>query len=988
LARFVAILLCLTAAGQAALAQAGVVVDEAGRPLSGVQVLVQETNLGAVTDDQGRFQFRNLTGTEVTLQLRMLGYRSLNQTVAVGSTGLRFIMTEAAIQLDQIVVTGTAGGAQKRELGNTVSTISALEMMEIAPIATASDLLTGRTPGVLVRPGSGTAGAGSRIKIRGTSSLTLDTQPLIYVDGVRLDNAVGSGPQIQGGGITSRFNDINPDDIESIEVIKGPAAATLYGTEAASGVIQIITKKGRPGQLDVGVTIRQGVTWFMDPEGRFPTNWYRGPETNDELRSLSIVREENERGVPIFRNGHLQGYGINVTGGEERFRYYVGGDFDRDEGVEKPNVSTRLSGRGNLTVLPHPSIDVVTSLGVTAVRTDLAREESPTSSVTGATKRANPRQLALNPESRGFYARPPEAIWEAFKLSQEVDRFTTSLQLNHRPAGWLTHRLTVGADLVHENNVVLTPFMSPEVAQFFSANAARGSKDVNRRDVTNTTVDYSASVTYEVSNALTSTTSGGAQYYRKLSKYFSASGDQFPAPGVTTVGSAAIRLGDDDQVENVTLGAYAQQQFSLNDRLFVTGAVRLDDNSAFGRDFDVQTYPKVSASWVLSEEPFFNVGIIDVLRLRGAYGASGQQPDAFAAIRTFAPVTGTSDLPTATPQSLGNSELGPERGAELEAGFETALFSDRISLDFTYYHQKTEDAILLAPVAPSTGFPGSRYVNAGEIRNRGVEVLLSVRPIATPSTSWDLAFNVSTNDSKILSLGGLPTIGTTGTSPGGPSAEHREGFPPWSFFVKKVVSADFDASGATINVLCDGGTGIGGAEQGGAPVPCDEAPRVYHGKLEPDVQGSVTSTVTLFERLRLSVLFDFQGGRTQFAEDNWVRCSIYRVCLENYEPTQFEPERIAEVERAGSSFERSIWYTDADFVKLRELSLNYTLPDNWAERIKAKRASITIAGRNLHTWTSWQQLDPESSKLGLVGGFDQATVPLMASLVTTVRLTY
>ena len=536
---------------------------------------------------------------------------------------------------------------------------------------------------------------------------------------------------------------------------------------------------------------------------------------------------------------------------------------------------------------------------------------------------------------------------------------------------------------MHENNEALVPNLPPSLAQFFNPQFATGFKNINQREVTNTTVDYGGTLTYPLREGLTSRTSAGWQYYRKFQQFFAAEGNEFPAAGVTTVSAAAIRFGAEDFVENVTVGSYLQQEFSLNNRLFLTGAVRADDNSAFGRDFDIQVYPKISGSWVVSEEPFWNARFLNVLRLRGAFGASGQQPDAFAAIRTFEPVTGTNDRSATTPQSLGNSELGPERGQELELGFEAGFLQDRVNVDFTFYHQTTKDAILLAPVAPSTGFPGSRFINAGEVRNRGVELLLATRPVVTRKVSWDLALNLSTTDNEIISLGGQGPIGTTGTSPAGPVAEHRVGYPPYSFFLKRVVSAELDAEGNAINILCDGGSG-----NNNQPLLCADAPRLFMGNLEPDLQGALSSAVTLFDRLRLYALFDFQTGRTQFAEDNWVRCSIYRICLENFEPQQFDPRRIAEVQLGGSDLVRSIYYNNADFAKLREVSLSYAVSDRLAERFGAKRAIITFAGRNLHTWTSYPGLDPETSKLGLVGGFNQAQVPLMSEFSMTVNLTF
>jgi TonB-linked SusC/RagA family outer membrane protein len=948
--------------------------------LAGAQILLEGTERGVLTNAQGRFRFEGIQRSQVTLQVVMIGYQTATQTVAAGNADVVIVLRERAVELDELVVTGTTGAVQKRALGNTVATLDAAATMRVAPAVSLSELLTAKTPGLSIRPAGG-AGVGARLKIRGTASLTLDTQPLVYIDGVRADNAVATGPGIQGGGVSSRLNDINPEDIESIEIIKGPAAATLYGTEASSGVIQIITKKGRPGDMTVGMVIRQGINWFPNPEGVFPLNWYKGPETGGELRSLNVIQQETDEGRNVFRNGYSQGYSLSLQGGTAQVGYYFSGDFDRTEGYDPSNLSSRYAGRTNLSLSPHPTIDLNANLGLTVIRTRLGREESPTNSIYGAAVRGNPRYL--DTPSRGFYTMPPEVINSIYFVNQDVDRFITSVQATHRPLSWLTERLAFGVDFVKEANSVLVPNLTPDLARFISATAAKGSKSVDLRNATNTTVDYGATATWPLLSNWSGKTSVGFQYYRKFLGIVSASGQQFPAPGVTTVGSAAIRLGSDDYVENVTVGTYVQQEFSLGNRLFLTGAVRADDNSAFGKDFNIQVYPKVSASWVLSEEPFWSLDALDVFRLRAAFGESGQQPDAFAAIRTFAPVTGTSDLPAASPQSLGNSELGPERGQELEAGFEASLLDNRLGIDFTFYHQVTKDAILLAPVAPSSGFPGSRFINAGEVRNQGAELLLTAQTARWNRGGLDVTVNLSTNDSKIISLNGLGPIGTTGTAPGGPTAEHREGYAPWSFFVKKVVSAELNPDGTTRNALCDGGP-----SNNHQPVPCAGAPTVYIGKLDPSFQGSVAPVITLFDRLRIRALVDFQTGRTNFAENDWARCSIYRICRENVAPTEFSPERIAEVQLAGSSLERSIYYVNADFAKLRELSLSYSLPDDVAGRVGARNGTVTVAGRNLHTWTSWPQFDPESTKLGLIGGFDQAIAPPMSVFMLTVNLTF
>ena len=250
---------------------AGRVMDASSRqPLTGVQIVVSGTQLGAVTDTAGRFRIEGLPGETVTLQARRVGYRPFTEAVRVGRTDLQFLLDESHQILSEVVVTGTATPVERRAIGNAVSSIDAGRVQDIAPSADVSNLLNGRAAGVVVTPGSGAVGSGPRIRIRGAASLSLTDQPLLYIDGVRVANDVSTGPRSQffNSGVISRMNDIDPESVESIEIIKGPAAATLYGTEASNGVIQIITKQGRIGKPIVNASVRQGVNWFMDAEER------------------------------------------------------------------------------------------------------------------------------------------------------------------------------------------------------------------------------------------------------------------------------------------------------------------------------------------------------------------------------------------------------------------------------------------------------------------------------------------------------------------------------------------------------------------------------------------------------------------------------------------------------------------------------------------------------------------------------------------------
>jgi len=973
---------------------AGTVVDaHTGRPIAGVYVTVEGTQRSALTDPNGAFRITGLSGTTVQLQAVMVGYRTLTRTVRVGDTGVRLELTQTAFELNALVVTGTAGGVQKRALGNSVAQVNAAQVTETAPIKSTQDLLNGRAAGVVVMPGTGMVGSGSRIRIRGLSTLSLSGDPLIYIDGVRVNNETGTGFAIQGfsSGVVSRLNDINPDDIESIEILKGPAAATLYGTEAARGVINIITKKGRPGGTRYSFTIKQGANWFMDPQGRAPTNWWRDPNTG-QVHSINLVKSEDARGTPIFRTGDLRSYNASVSGGSEVLRYYVSFDKDYEEGAERNNSLDRMSGRVNLQLLPSEKFDLAANVGYVKNEIGLSCEAGCGGAMWGLMF-GSPEltDIACGPSSpetcgysRGFRSWSPEGYY-AFSVTQDIDRFTGSVQAIYRPFSWMTHRLTVGTDVTAEQNEEYLPFLTNDTLKYFwGAVNAQGYKANSRRHQVFNTVDYSGSVVFNPSEALTSETSVGLQYYQRHIEYLYGFGRGFAAPGLSTIIAAATdKIAEDDYLQNNTLGVFAQQRFGWRDRLFLTAAVRVDNNSAFGADFDFVTYPKAALSWVMNEEPWWAErapSFLNTFKLRLAYGQSGQQPASFAALRTFAPVPGPNSTPAVTPSTLGNPNLGPERGEELEVGFDASLFDERVGIEFTYYDTHTKDAILLRSVAPSSGFSGSQWTNAGEIRNTGLEMLVRGNVLNGERLGWDLTLNLATNDNEVIDLGGEEFIGTG-------NVRSQVGYPVNAFWVQKIVGAELDANGRAINLMC-----ASPKEAGGQPVPCYEngqlvAPRVYVGRPTPTLEGSISSTFHLFGRVRLGAMIDFKAGHKKYNNNERARCAIFLVCHANLFPEQYDPVLIAGYQEGVSV--AGAFIQDASFAKLREVSLSYDLPQAWAARFGARFAALNVAARNLHTWTSYKGLDPETYFLsGTPGYMEQNNLPQLAQFVASLHVSF
>ncbi len=960
---------------------AGVVVTSRSlSPVVGATVLVLGTNRRAVTDARGGFklQLPPESGRSVTIRVTMIGYRPLNQAVTAGDQSVRLTMAESTVELAELVVTGTVGAVEKRSVGNAVARVKISEEIEVAPVQLTDQLLNARAPGVVLVPPSGLVGSGSRIFIRGRSSISLPTDPLIYVDGVRVDKR-GPASANPGQGVSTGLNDFSPEEIESIEIIKGPAAATLYGTEANNGVIQVITKRGKSGPARIDLSVREGANWIMDPVGRWLINYYKDPGSG-QITPFNLYQVEADAGRPLFRTGHAQGYSLAVSGGSELVQYYTTANFNRDEGAQPGNQAQRFGGRINLNVTPDAKYDVNGQLGFS-----MARNQFPDAFNSVLFDAILNRPGNRNSPTRGFYTAPSEVWNRELSFDNNINRLTSGVEIRHRPTGWLSHRLRTGLDLSSDDKIDLTRRMTPDDARFFSAVSAAGSKTVAQTSVITTTVDYSATATHGFGKSLNGSVTGGFQYFRRNTHLLSATGEQFPSSDIVSVAGAAIQRGSDDEIANVTVGGFGQAQVVWKNRVYLTGAVRRDRNSAFGKGFGAATYPKLSASWVLNEEPFFKLGWVNTLRLRAAYGKSGQQPEAFAALRTYQPITGQGGLPAVTPQFVGNADLGPEKGHEIELGFEASLFSQRVGIDFTFYNKTTDDAIVLRNVAPSSGFPEQQFVNAGQVKNKGIELLINGRVIETKNLAWDLTLNLSHNTNRVTKLG----IPNTPYLEFGFGNRFQPGYPVYAFFARKVISADQAADGSATNIKCDGGTPDG--MPGGAPVDCATAPRVYRGAPEPNFEGSIATNLTLFGRLSLAALVDFKRNWTTWDSNLW--CPGILTCEEEVYPKKFSPVRVASMQLGLT--DDFAWEPDLSFAKLRELSVSYAVPDRVARSFGVKRAVVSVAGRNLHTWTGYHPgLDPENvsgfaeTYKGFGTPFSQNQLPQSAQFVMRINLSY
>jgi len=987
------------AQGTTATIRGQVVDSSAQRPLIGAEVYVVPEGGGAVlrgarVGAAGQYALTGVPAGSVLLRVRTVGYAPQERalTVAAGQTVTAdFVLAGRTAQLDQVVITGTGGSTQRRAVGNVIETIKAEDVLAVAPARSVEQLIGARTPGLIVLPATGQVGTGAQLRVRGASSLSLSNDPLIYIDGVRMDANTSRGQAQRGGNGASRLNDINPEDIESIEVIKGPAASTLYGTEASNGVIQIITKRGKTGVTNFSFTTRQGTNWLANPEGRAGLLYGRVPVTN-EIINVNLYQREIEFGNgPIFTNGRNQGYNLSLNGGTDANRYYMSGSYDDDVGVVKHNWEKKFSGRANVDAAVGSKVRLQGSLGHIRDRIRLAQpaiDVDPFSNLVWGTP------LTTSTGKRGFGFAPPEE-WSTVESHADNDRTTMSLTAMYEPMEWFTHRLVTGLDVNSENNWLLYP-RQPLGSLDFLGNNGLGSKNVQRASRSFLTLDYSSALKYGWSEALRLTSSFGLQHYRSGLSTITATAATFPAGPITTVSGGTTRSGLEDYSANATVGMFVQQQAAWNNRVFLTAALRGDDNSAFGQSFSAAYYPKLSASWVVSEEPWFKLPYVGDLRLRGALGVAGTQPGTFDAARLYDPSIGYQNQPGLVPASFGNPELRPERSREFELGFETTLLDGRADVSYTHYSRKITDAIVNSPIPPSAGFPGNQVINIGRVSGWGDELAANVRVLDGPRVSWELGTQLANNGNRIDDMGGT-TFLTVG---GGGQAQNRVGYGIADFFLYKVRSAVLDATGNVVSSVCDGGTGDSGLEMGGPDVACSAAPRVFWGHSQPTWQAGFNTTVTLFRNLRLYGRVDGNGGHLQ--SNTEIRAlhnqgSTEAVILRN-DPF-LQVYRAIEADAVGTY--------KAGFLRLRELSATYTLPASLTSRFNANGATLSAAGRNLSMlWTAEQGWntsrdglvtvpvagqhvwDPEIRASGQLSNGFQTILPPTASFTMTLRLNF
>ena len=905
--------------------------------LPSVQVYLVGSGLGTLSNSNGRYLIVNVPAGSYTLRAERLGYATQNVQieVAAGQTvNQDFNLESEALGLDELVVTGTAGAARRREVGNTIAQIDVADLPENP--TNVDGLLQGRVAGMSVMQTSGNAGGGAKIRLRGNVSVAMSNQPLIYIDGVRMrsdafhKNVPPTGyPGRSGNDVASPLNNINPDDIARIEVIKGAAATTLYGTEAAAGVIQIFTKRGHQGQARWNASVTQGFQrlqkFGVSPSVR-PSSEPAATEADGTSDYIFID--------PWLRDAYQSNYSLSVSGGGEGLQYFVSGSYGDDDGVLPNDNQKTATVRGNFTFSPIENLQLQWN-------TSFTNDEFSNTAAGN-----NAHGLTLNVFRRtanylGSEAR--EAIDPLLNqtITTQIDHFITGGAATWTPMPDFTNRLSVGYDLAEQNNRNLRPFGF--------AQAPSGILSDGRSEFETLTFDYVGTVNFNISDRLGSSLSFGGQSVTQETQQTVAYGEDFPGPGAPTVTTAGTKLGFELRERVVNAGFFAQNVFDIDDKYFITVGGRVDGNSAFGKDFGLQFYPKVSGSWVVSDESFWNFEG-NQLKLRAAWGESGRAPGAFDAVQTYDGV-GWGGVPAFFPRVLGNSELGPERTAEYEVGFDGSFLDNRLSLDFTYYNQKTTDALFAVRQTPSTGFidvngGNSQLENVGEIKNKGIEISANYAVIQGVDWSWDIGTSISTNKSEA----GLPaelaeiSVGGNGWIVDGQPVPVIRGF--------RVRNPDALAE------------------------PDIVADSIYGPNAPTRIIGLNTS-LTLPGNILVTARGEYQGGHyvTVGVANNAIgRSVIWPGCYDVYRiagvDTQAGPlgddspgrDNLTAMQRAKCDpnlVEDEFWAEKADFFKLRSVSVQIPVPEAWIPGTSG--ANLTLSGQNLWRWTNeeWTHFDPE-----------------------------
>lgn len=1015
--RSVIFLLCslLAMTSSAQVTVSGKVTDQGGVGLPGVSIVVRNNTFGGATDGSGNYSFTaNLKPGNYILDFSGIGFASKETPLTVGSASSYSINTELrpdALGLDEIIVTGTSAGTTRKQLGSFISTVKGDQLTKGAT-SNVLAALQGKTAGAQIVQNSGDPAGGVSVRLRGISSISSGSDPLYIVDGIIVNNSTNrvtntqngyDGTNFVGSIGQNRMVDINPADIERIEVLNGAAAAAIYGSRANAGVIQIFTKRGTSGAPVVNFSTNVMVSKLREKldVNMAPTKFGGSPDvfTQDIISTLGTpaILPTNTTPVTrydyqdyIFRTALGTDNNISVSGGTDKTKYYLSGSYFFNEGIVKNTDFRRYSFRANVDQTLNKYVSV--NLGLNYINS--AADEKPDgnsffSPMNSVTILGNFHDIFLRDalgslKSVGERGRiNPVSVIEDFKQRQETNRILANVGLKLRPMTGLTIDYTLGMDNYNQNGTTFMPPFAYNASTAFWGGGPSLDPTLNGYASTGNSVffqinhELNGTYQFNINSDIASTTQVGYSLQYEKSKYALLQGRGM-APFVETVSGASTALPSSDSRSELSVsGAYLQQNFKFKNQFFITGAVRVDGSSVFGEDQRNQTYFKASGSYVLSESQFWQESLSwwNLLKLRAAYGESGNLTGigAYQRFNAYVPTAYLGRTSLTSSSELANENVKPERQKELEIGTDMSFMDNRIGLQFNWYKKRVEDLLISRQIAPTNGF-STLLDNFGSLENQGIEIVLNVSPVRNKSVRWDITGIFNRNRNKAIKIGQALTL--IGTNAGAPIAI-LEGQPIGVFYGTFFA---VDESGTQIK----NSTGFPQIEKGiqtsalvyttqrdNTGIPSGTTLRRIIGDPNPDYTASLVNEVG-YQNFNLRVQLDAVQGVDVFNADFRTRQGVGNGVIAEQEHNGLLPRGWI-----NSVYQIEEWRVhDGSFVKLREISLSYTFP----QLVRGlNNFTVLFSGRNLISWDDYQGYDPEVNSGGqstILRGIDFGTVPI------------
>lgn len=969
----------------------GKVTDsKSGEALPGANVYIQELNKGASTDGEGTYIIHNVQPGTYTLRASFIGYKETTKTVELdaGSNTVDFALESSIQNLDELVVTGY-GVQSRREVTGSITKVSR-QSIEGVPIETADQALQGHAAGVSVISESGAPGGGLRVRVRGTGSINAGNDPLYIIDGVQVNNTDGLSSVASSNALTS----LNPSDIESIEVLKDAAAASIYGAQAANGVVIITTKRGKAGNTQFTANYKTGTVqetkqydvlsgpqwadYFTTALGN--TYAYGASEDQrrytgynilagvfgaDNLEAAGSLEEVNTAIAnantydwqdAVYRVGRSHNFNLSASGGNDQTQFYASGGYDYKEGQVYNSDFDRFSFRTNIDHRANEKLNFKVNLGLTSVRQNGTIEDG--NFINGPIFQA-PFEPPVIPiyNDDGTYNRDVRFSYNIVEFTKDVVRKSVTNQaISNLSASYnflpqLTLTSMVG---VNYRDVRDTQYRNP----ILDSEGIGSDFEANRRVLNwNTSHVLNYKTTLNEDHSISGL--AGVEYRQEKQETFTAFGKGFPNELFRTLNSAAEpRDVTGFTTEFRMASAFGKVDYAYKERYLASATLRYDGSSRFGADKKYGLFYSGSLAWRLSQENFLqNAGFIDEMKLRLSYGVTGNSDIDNFASRSLFGAQGTYDGSTALRATqLGNNLLTWEEAQTLNLGLDWALWEGRVSGSFDVYRRLNKDLLLNAPLPLDSGF-GGIYRNVGEVENRGVEFEIRTVNFNRGGFLWSTDFNISYRKNELKSLvGDQDQIidGITILKVGEPISSYylpdfagvnpADGRPMW-----------YDENGQiTYN-----------------PQAADN--RVQDG-WEPDYVGGFNSTFK-YKNVSLDVFFQYAIGATTFMQQEYyfldtpqflsgVRSGVLHHWNQPGDMTDTPKPYYGGSEPGTGTANYRITPSnrsleDASYMRLKSVRVAYTLPISFMRDIGMRGATVYVEGLNLYTWTAFTGVDPE-----------------------------